>query len=237
MILCYYIIVMKKLLYAALSVVILAALAVCIYYLIPKNDERELAVYAKDISVTVGESKLVEYSVTITSAAISYNMEENAFAHLEFSGGAAYVHGDSAGEINMKIFAKSGAKNFVKTIKVTVVSNGENKGDDNPPDNTEDDNPKPTPEPEYITFTNLVNCTADGNIIRMEASTCVLDFSTDASSYDVSFDYDTTKLQIELDTNVGYGAYRVTTLQEGEHDLSITLKTKTYAYKIVTANA
>ena len=104
--------------YLLILPIVIVAVVVLIVTL-PKEENNPLMVTAKDIVLTVGGSKEIDYDVNIKQAVVSFDVSDETRANVDES--EKKIVGLSEGKTALTVTAKYGNETSVVTVDVTVL--------------------------------------------------------------------------------------------------------------------
>lgn len=248
----------KKIVLALASVLIAVLVGTAVYFALPQQKDVNLKIDADNLSVNVQETVKLEYTVSIENALVTISIKDKNVANIITNSDGYFVSGISKGQTDLIISGQYRSESAVKTILIVVNEsstpqndeNGNNSNheeqpispeptepddpdnengstDETPPDNNEENNQDD--ENQEIGFTNLRNCSLNGNTIIAEKSTIIFTIVFDDSFTDLEVLFDGT-LQ-SADTNLGNNTYKLNVT--GTHILQIKINSKTYVYEII----
>lgn len=219
---------MKKSVITITSIVIAIAVALIIFFAIPKTGATNLVINVNDISLKLNEKSKIDYFSSISDAIITMDVEDDNVAQLTISSDGFYITGNKVGNTYLTLTGKYGNQVIEKVAKVSVLkasSSNENDSneEDNKPtdgeDNGEDENEL------IISFSNLNRCEIENNTIFLTANRLAM-FSVNAnvnieSKMNIYSNCD--DLTINYLQDIGDNTYSIKAASVGEYDLCIEI--------------
>ena len=231
---------LKKLLVGIACFLVAGLGAVIAYLAIPKDTPIELTVEVEDVELVIGENAELEWSVNINDALITVEIENKNIASYNKTDNKYVITGLAIGETNIKINAKYNGAKASDTAKITVIEkvsaeppNEPNETPETPPQ--EDPENPPVAEPTNI-FKETMFCTIESNkiILNNNAIFALVQISLgDEGVESLSFEYDTSNINVVIDENIGNNTYNIFVNVPGEYDLKIIINNIEYNYIVV----
>ncbi len=205
--------------YLLILPIVIVAVVVLIVTL-PKEENNPLMVTAKDIVLTVGGSKEIDYDVNIKQAIVSFDVSDETRANVDES--EKKIVGLSEGKTALTVTAKYGNETSVVTVDVTVL-------DKNSPIIPEDPD-TPDEIEEEIEESDDIKVLFD----NVEVDELVLNIgenynftlNSDEPFYSFSHNYDEVKI-----TKIATNTYNIVVSESGHY--SIIIRTPSYKKTLV----
>ncbi len=221
---------MKKSVITITSIVIAVAVALIIFFTIPKTGATNLVININDISLKLDEKSKVNYSSSISDAIITMVVEDDDIAQLTISSDGFYITGNKVGNTYLTLTGRYGNQVIEKVAKVSVSKTSSSSDENN---SSDDENNKPTGDENnkedenelIISFSNLNRCEIEENNIFLSENKLAI-FSVDANvniESGTNIYSNSEDLTINYLQDIGDNTYSIKAISAGEYDLCIEI--------------
>lgn len=231
----------KYISYIFASIAMLAFIILICVYGFKGEQTKELFVVADDITLSQGESKALEYKVSVSKATVLFQMLDKSIATIEDN----FVVGVTAGTTQLVITAKYEDLIFERKVSVTVADNG-NDSEDDGKDDSQQQNPTESEKPSEgedltlevvqdsleIDIYSSYNCDFNGKTVEVAVNKqAFLFFSTEETSA-LEIECDSESLDISLLDDF-QRTIKLKATECGEYDFKLKLGDKVATFKVV----
>ena len=214
---------LRKSIICIISMLILVALGVWIYFTLPFKDKTELefTILQNQLVLEVDQSGRVGYSLNCSDASLSLKVQDNNIAECTFDNQAILIIALSEGKTEVNIVARLNGQVVERSIEIQVEKEESIAPSIDPPDKQEE---------EARFKISGINCVIDDNIITMQAGRCFI-------SIEENID-DKSKISFESDllikeTKLSGFTYSIEADSVGEYDLAIIINNKLQNFIVV----
>lgn len=234
---------MKKYILFILCFVVASSIGLSVYFTIPKeNPIEDFVLNVQDVSVKIGEKQKLNYSVSIEDAVISVNISDKSIAKVVFENSLIYIQGCAKGdtEISLSATYRGETKKEVAIVQVSQTENietpttpepsdDEEKSDENQDNGLNDSNETENSDI-TLSFSNLRNCSVEGNIITItHAKEAMLTITANINTESVEIEFTNSGLST-LTQDLGNRTFKFNCDNIGEFEFYVIVNS-TYRVK------
>lgn len=252
---------MKKLVIGLAGLLVAGLSGVITYFAIPKDKPIDLKVDVSDIVAEVGECADITWDVNLEESLITFEISDETKASYKQVSGKDCICGLAIGETTLKINAKYDGVKASDSAKITVIAkqndetppaeedneeptDGEEEApteEPNEPEETpsgfeDDDEEDESPSETTNIFKKLLYCKLEDNkiVINNGATFALVQISLgDVGIETIDFEYDTSKMIVEMNADLCNNSYNIFVNTAGEYALTIFINGAKYEFMVV----